>query len=463
MAGGSGEHITRNNYYVHFSDQPQQQPCSLGINSIQAHDTNNNSNNNNRDDAHPDCQCHHEHETTIHNNNNKSSVLHPILTQNVKKRTYLIGSVGQDSLLGHEELYRYFPTSQVTVFVCTWNQNRKRAPSNLNDLLLPECMVYMPDIYAVGVQEAASSASDYFREWETELQTTLGPSHVLLHSVSLGVLHLAIFVRRDLIWFCSVPEESTYNSRNPAANMIKTKGAVSICFRFFGTSFLFTNCHLPAHENKLKDRIDEYERIRNSIALPKNLKSLKPRYLSKDSTARFDCVFFMGDLNFRLEHRSFDETIALLEEILNQQEPSYECLMQHDELTKVVETGQAFYGFSENHIKFPPTYKFLANTNRYDRQTKRVPSYTDRILFRTKRPRHIQCITYDWLPQLISSDHKPVFCLVNVLIRPGHDNIALNAGLFQRSIYLEALKRRAEEPDDLIDAGSSESLICSLS
>lgn len=396
-----------------------------------------------------------------------SSVLYPISVSQAKKEAYLVGSLGQaDSLLGHEELSRYFPNNRVSIFVCTWNQNRRRAPQNLADLLLPDQLVCMPDIYAIGIQEAFSSQSDYLRDWEIELQTTLGLNHVLLHSCSLGVLHLALFVRRDLIWFCSMPEESLYNSRSMPTNMIKTKGAISIAFRFFGTSFMFTNCHFPAHENKLKDRIDEYQRIINSIDLPKNLKLLKPRYLSNDSTARFDCVFFMGDLNFRLEQRTFDETISILEDILQQPEPSYETLTQNDELMKVMESGQAFHGFDESPIRFPPTYKFLAQTNKYDKQTKRVPSYTDRILFRSKRQRHIQCLLYDWLPQLLSSDHKPVYSLFDVLIRPGHEQnmtSSLNAGLFQRSIYLEALKRRAEDPEALRENGAGASLICSIS
>lgn len=395
-----------------------------------------------------------------------SSVLYPISVSEVKKRTYFIGSLNQESLLGQDELFRYFPNGRVSIFVCTWNQNRKRAPVNICDLLLPDQVISMPDIYAIGIQEAFSSQNDYLREWEIELQVTLGPSHVLLKSCSLGVLHLSLFVRRDLIWFCSTPEESLYNSRSMPTNMTKTKGAVSVAFRFFGTSFMFTNCHFPAHENKLKDRVEEYQRIINSIDLPKNLKVLKPRYLSNDSTARFDCVFFMGDLNFRLEQRSFDEAIHILEDIFQQKEPSYESLTQHDELLKVIESGQAFHGFDEGQIKFPPTFKFLAQTNKYDKQTKRVPSYTDRILFRSKRQRHIQCLTYDWLPQLMSSDHKPVYCLFDVLIRPGHQQqdmvSSLNAGLFQRAVYLEAMKRRAEDPSSIRENGSGGTLICSI-
>ena len=41
------------------------------------------------------------------------------------------------------------------------------------------------------------------KEWEILLQETLGPSHVLFHSASHGALHLAVFIKRDLIWFCT--------------------------------------------------------------------------------------------------------------------------------------------------------------------------------------------------------------------------------------------------------------------
>ena len=41
------------------------------------------------------------------------------------------------------------------------------------------------------------------REWEVKLQETLGPQHVLLHAAAHGVLYLCVFVRRDLLWYCS--------------------------------------------------------------------------------------------------------------------------------------------------------------------------------------------------------------------------------------------------------------------
>ena len=35
------------------------------------------------------------------------------------------------------------------------------------------------------------------------LQETFGPSHVLMQANNFGVLQMSIFVRRELVWFCS--------------------------------------------------------------------------------------------------------------------------------------------------------------------------------------------------------------------------------------------------------------------
>lgn len=72
-------------------------------------------------------------------------------------------------------------------------------PPQLNDFMLPDDLEHVPDVIAVGTQE---SFSERF-EWEVSIQETVGPSHLLLHSASLGTIHLAIFIRRDLLWFCS--------------------------------------------------------------------------------------------------------------------------------------------------------------------------------------------------------------------------------------------------------------------
>ena len=72
-------------------------------------------------------------------------------------------------------------------------------PPSLDDLVLPDSLAFVPDLVVLGTQE---SHSDH-RGLLVRLQSTLGPSHVLYHSAALGTLHVCVFIRRDLVWYCS--------------------------------------------------------------------------------------------------------------------------------------------------------------------------------------------------------------------------------------------------------------------
>lgn len=220
-----------------------------------------------------------------------AQVLHLIPTEKARQRNFLEGRSASISLLGAAELEKACPNREVTIFVGSWNMNGQNPPKQMNDFLLPSSVEHVPDLVVVGAQEACP---DKF-EWEVLLQTTLGPSHVLFHSTSLGTLHLAVYMRRDLIWFCSEPEDASLSVRPGSA--FKTKGAVAISFCLFGTTMLFVTSHLTAHQQKVKERVSDVKRIINSLDLPRNL---KVRHRAKDVTQNFDCVYWCGDLNFRL-------------------------------------------------------------------------------------------------------------------------------------------------------------------
>lgn len=184
---------------------------------------------------------------------------------------------------------------------------------------------------------------------------------------------MAVFLRRDLIWYVSLPEESSLSVRPGAA--FKTKGAVATAFMIFGTSFLFVTAHLTAHQEKVKERVSDVKKIVNCLDLPKNLpiknkskgknkqttqkKSENPRLLHYflDVTQNFDYVFWAGDLNFRLA----TPRAKVLEWLSNTKFPLPTHLphgyMHHDQLCSVLSAGAAFKGFREANIRFPPTYK----------------------------------------------------------------------------------------------------------
>ena len=131
--------------------------------------------------------------------------------------------------------------------------------------------------------------------------------------------------------------------------------------------------------------------------------------------------------------------------------------------------GHIFRGFCEDPIHFPPTFKYDVGTNTFDTSHKqRVPSYTDRILYKAKNRSHnpnsvIKPLHYDSVQDVATSDHKPVWGMWEVTVRPGKDhNIPLSGGLFNRDVYLEGLKRRAEALQPLGGAEGKSNNICNV-
>ncbi|GIX94830.1 phosphatidylinositol polyphosphate 5-phosphatase type IV [Caerostris extrusa] len=251
---------------------------------------------------------------------------------------------------------------------------------------------------------------------------------------------------------------------------------------FFGSSLLFVNSHLTAHQQKLKERLSDYEKIISSLDLPKSI-PFKANSQDKDVTARFDCVFWCGDLNFRVE-RDRPSVLTFVEA----RKPSCSFLVKRDQLhcamTKGAQKHFPFQRikllassinflrccsckqpcllkvlgiasfvhtndlllkvFEEGIIRFIPSYKFDVGTTTFSSSKLRVPSYTDRILYRSNEKCLISCLHYDTVPDILTSDHKPVFGVFKVTLKPGRDNVPLAAGMFKRDVYLEAIKRRSK-------------------
>ena len=108
---------------------------------------------------------------------------------------------GTGPLLGLEELRKYLGGERVTVQVTTWNMGSLPLPKEhqLRNLFFhdEDDSLKQVDIHVISIQECWPDAD----AWELELQVCLGPGYALFHSLSFGTLHLAIFLRRDLLWF----------------------------------------------------------------------------------------------------------------------------------------------------------------------------------------------------------------------------------------------------------------------
>ncbi|XP_051892887.1 phosphatidylinositol polyphosphate 5-phosphatase type IV isoform X2 [Pristis pectinata] len=322
-----------------------------------------------------------------------SSILFPVRSEDLRNRSYLEGSLlASGALLGASELDRYFPDRRIRVFIATWNmQGQKELPDTLDDLLLPYDCHYIHDLYVIGTQEGIPDK----REWEIRLQEILGPYFVLLYSAVHGVLQLSMFIRRDLIWFCSEVEQATVTTR--IISQIKTKGAVGISFTFFGTSFLFISSHFTSGPGKVYERMLDYNKTIEALALPRIVPDTNVyRSDPNDVTTRFDNVFWFGDFNFRLDVKR-----AVIDELLHSSTKDNLCsILHYDELTKKLQEGSVFKGFKEAEINFPPTYKFDIGCDVYDSSAKkRTPSYTHPIVCRSVLQRYLLGGNKETFPQ----------------------------------------------------------------
>uniref|UniRef100_A0A8B9K7D3 Inositol polyphosphate-5-phosphatase E n=1 Tax=Astyanax mexicanus TaxID=7994 RepID=A0A8B9K7D3_ASTMX len=259
-----------------------------------------------------------------------------------------------------------------------------------------------------------------------------------------------------------VVEHATVTTR--IISQIKTKGAVGIGFTFFGTSFLFITSHFTSGDSKVYERILDYNKIVEALALPRGLPDTNPyRSIASDVTTRFDEVFWFGDFNFRLSKDRGGVEAILNQHIGKDMGP----LLQHDQLCKEIKEGSIFKGFQEAPIHFPPTYKFDIGCDVYDSTSKqRTPSYTDRILYRNRQADDIKVVKYTSCSSIKTSDHRPVIGMFQVKIRPGRDNIPLGAGQFDRPVYLEGIRRRITRElkrREAVMKNQSNSTVCSIS
>ncbi|QQP58527.1 72 kDa inositol polyphosphate 5phosphataselike, partial [Caligus rogercresseyi] len=197
---------------------------------------------------------------------------------------------------------------------------------------------------------------------------------------------------------------------------------------------------LPFHQlsfhgsrGNVKDRVNDIKRLNAMLNVPK---FLPIRKRGSNLTDNFDVVFWCGDLNFRLEEPR--ETVI---QKLKDGEP----VLSTDQLNHLrLESRAIFRGFEESPISFFPTYKYDLGTNDFDSSSKqRTPAYTDRILYKATNT-SILPLFYDSVQDVCTSDHKPVWGMWKVKLRPGKDSIPLAGGLFNREVYLEGLKRRSE-------------------
>ncbi|KAM9801026.1 phosphatidylinositol 3,4,5-trisphosphate 5-phosphatase 2A [Neosynchiropus ocellatus] len=304
----------------------------------------------------------------------------------------------------------------ISVFIGTWNMGSVPSPKSVASWVLcrglgktlDEMTVTIPhDLYVFGTQE--NSVGD--REWVESLRVVLKEQTELDYKLvalqTLWNIKIAVLVKPE--HENRISHVGMSSVKTGIANTLGNKGAVGVSFMFNGTSFGFVNCHLTSGNEKIARRNQNYVDILRLLSLgDKQLSSF-------DISLRFTNLFWLGDLNYRL-----DMDIQEILNYINRKE--FEPLLKVDQLNLEREKNKVFLRFAEEEISFPPTYRYeRGSRDTYVWQKQKatgmrtnVPSWCDRILWKSYPETHIVCNSYGCTDDIVTSDHSPVFATFEV-------------------------------------------------
>merc|ERR1719334_2167703 len=292
----------------------------------------------------------------------------------------------------------------LSIQLVTWNVATKfpNGETNLTSLLNNS----QPDIVLLGLQDVKSQPQNLLADsllagedpWTAAFRQKLAPlGYVKVRSIRLVGIVLSMFSLVKHVPHLRGIE--TQYTRLGFGGYWGSKGCVSVRFKVYGVSICVVNCHLAAHEEFYQDRVDSYNSVLGSHL-----------YSASDTELILyhDYVFWIGDLNFRLDSESV--TFEQVDLMVSKNELGK--LLALDQLSKARKTGQAFSELNETLPNFPPSFKYKVGTSVYD--SKRKPAWTDRILYKANVANYenyelsLNQHSYSAHPAFLQSDHKPV-------------------------------------------------------
>jgi hypothetical protein len=318
-------------------------------------------------------------------------------------------------------------------------------------------------IIAFGTEEcersiAKSAINPSKKMWETYMTELVGDQYTPLRSHTLQAIHLMLFVHNSI-----EPLITNVSSAAVACgvgNTLGNKGGVGISFRVANSRMLIVNSHLSAHQEKVDERNVQVWKILNELPALLNMEEEKmvdgsgvakssdekvnndtdsndkgnvvqknnvsdskeieatttdiTSFPGVDKIEKYhDCLVFMGDMNYRINGNR-----RVIDKLLDAN--MHEVLMSNDQLNGSFAHNKLPSFLVESPVHFRPTYKFNKDSDVYDTSAKkRIPSWTDRVLY-TKD--NLTCLTYNSVPDIRISDHRPVYAsfLARILVHKDH-------------------------------------------
>lgn len=307
----------------------------------------------------------------------------------------------------------------ISTFVGTWNMGGSPPPGSLHSWMTccglgrtpDESVALLPyDIYAFGTQENPQGEREWTENIKASLHSSTHMEFKLVAVQSLWNMRLAVFVKQE--HESRISRVGTASVKTGLGNTLGNKGAVGVSCYFNGTAFGFVNCHLTSGSDKVLRRNQNFVDILRLLSLGDKIGPF-------DISLRFSHLFWCGDLNYRLDLDVQD----ILKHVSKRE---FEELMCADQLTRERHKRKSFLNFKEEKIIFPPTYRYERGSRncylwqKYKTSGVRVnvPSWCDRILWKSYPETHIICTAYGCTDDIFTSDHSPVFATFQVGVTP---------------------------------------------
>uniref|UniRef100_A0A8C3XF17 phosphatidylinositol-3,4,5-trisphosphate 5-phosphatase n=1 Tax=Cyanoderma ruficeps TaxID=181631 RepID=A0A8C3XF17_9PASS len=308
----------------------------------------------------------------------------------------------------------------ITIFIGTWNMGMAPPPKKITSWFLSkgqgrtrdDTADYIPhDIYVIGTQEDPQGEKEWLETLRQSLQEITSISFKVVRAIhTLWNIRIVVLAKPE--HENRISHICTANVKTGIANTLGNKGAVGVSFMFNGTSFGFVNSHLTSGSEKKHRRNQNYMNILRFLTLGD--KKLSPFNI----THRFTHLFWLGDLNYRVEQPPM-EAENIIQKIRQQQYPE---LLAFDQLLLERRDQKVFLQFEEEEITFAPTYRFERGTREKYAYTKQkatgmkynLPSWCDRVLWKSYPMVHVVCQSYGCTTDIMTSDHSPVFATFEV-------------------------------------------------
>ncbi|KAK9270747.1 hypothetical protein L1049_026330 [Liquidambar formosana] len=285
-----------------------------------------------------------------------------------------------------DNLCDFSSISDLCICIVTWNMNGQVCYEDLATLVGRDQKF---DLLVVGLQEVPRNNISRL------LQAVLVETHMLLGKVIMQSLQLYVFGPKNSELFLRELKVDKHAVGGFGGLIGRKKGAVAISINYRGIRMVFISCHLSAHAHNVEERNTQCRHISHSLFVKNQNPYARPAHIT----------VWLGDLNYRVQGIDTHPARHLIHKNLHR------LLTDKDQLLQEAERGQIFNGYCEGTLAFKPTYKYNTGSSNYDTSYKvRVPSWTDRILFKIEDLDNINATlhSYESIDGISSSDHKPV-------------------------------------------------------